>query len=298
MKEQAVGLNIYDGHQYGVLKHLIGNIIDITESDDDTLIIKGKILPSYQSKIKELLANNIPLGWSIGGNMTDYNQKDDGFEIKAFDLKEISLTGMPANWDTYGTVTTSKGVVKSKCLLGACHTILKNNGEYNMTIKEEKPEPTEESPKETGEKVPLTVEEATQLFNELMADKTEEIKSNVMEAIKQDMKKIIEEEVANAVEGKAPSKNNDDEKPSEAEAEAKALADNITKSFEELEENILKKQEDVFMKYMKESTPTRTTNPNSQKKTSTSNKFTNKDLFESMKQNKTPSLFEQLGITE
>lgn len=290
MKEQAVGLNIYDGHQYGVLKHLIGNIVSISESDDDTLIIKGKILPSYQSKIKELLENSIPLGWSIGGNMTDYKQKGGGFEINAFDLKEISLTGMPANWDTYGTVTTSKGVVRSKCLLGACHTVLKNNGEYNMTIKEDKqPEPTNEPTNDA----PLTVEDVTQIFNELQAEKEEEIKSNVLEAIKSDMKKIIEEEVANAIEGAKPSKEDDKEESKPSEDEVKALS----KSLEEFEEAMLQKQEDVFKKYMKASTPEPTPNPSSKRK-SGAKKFTNKDLFENMRANHTPTLFEQLGIQE
>lgn len=287
MKEQAVGLNIYDGHQYGVLKHLIGNIISITESDDDTLSIRGKILPSYRSKVNELLENNIPLGWSIGGNMTDYKQKGGGFEINAFDLKEISLTGMPANWDTYGTVTTSKGVVRSKCLLGACHTILKNNGEYNMTIKEDKqPEPTTEPTNDA----PLTIEDVTQLFNELQAEKEEEIKSNVMEAIKSDMKKIIEDEVANAIDGAKPS-NDADSKPSADEVKA------LSKSLEEFEEAMLQKQEDVFKKYMKQSTPEPTPNPDHKKK-SGAKKFTNKDLFENMRANHTPTLFEQLRIQD
>ena len=50
------------------------------------------------------------LGLSIGGRIKDYDQTNDGWEIKDIDLFEISLTGMPANYDTFGTVTTAKNV--------------------------------------------------------------------------------------------------------------------------------------------------------------------------------------------
>ena len=95
---------------------------------------------------------------------------------------EISLTGMPANWDTFGTIQeskTGKSIVKAKCLAGACHVIRKNNGEI-MTQNED-------LRKAEGEDV-LTKEDVVDLFNELMASQKEEI---IKEEIKDDNAKCF-----------------------------------------------------------------------------------------------------------
>lgn len=237
MKEQALGLNIYDGHNYGVLKHLIGNIIGIPDSDDDTLVIKGKILPSYREKIQELIDNHIPLGWSIGGNVTDYDNTSEGYLIKDFDLKEISLTGMPANWDTYGTVTTSKGLVKSKCLLGACHTVLKNqdpnNGVLTMT-NEEKPT---EQPQEPVVSEEIKTEIKT-IVDELWSEKEEGLIESITASVEQELKDLVHEELEKKPEPEPAeeekkgettteedeqedAKSSEEDKPEEEEDEAK-----------------------------------------------------------------------------
>ena len=212
MKNQALGLNIYDGHNYGVLKHLIGNIIGIPDSDDDTLVIKGKILPSYCEKIRELIDNHIPLGWSIGGNVTDYDNTSEGYLIKDFDLKEISLTGMPANWDTYGTVTTSKGLVKSKCLLGACHTVLKNqdpnNGVLTMTNEEKPTEQPQEEPVVSEE---IKTEIKT-IVDELWSEKEEGLIESITASVEQELKDLVHEELEKKPEPEPAEDEGEDKK--------------------------------------------------------------------------------------
>lgn len=50
MKQQAKGLNLIGDHQYG-LDNIIGTITEVADTDDDTLKIKAKILPTYSRVI-------------------------------------------------------------------------------------------------------------------------------------------------------------------------------------------------------------------------------------------------------
>ena len=144
----------------------------------------------------------------------------------------------------------------------------------------------------------LTVEEATNLFNELMADKQEEIKSQVMESIKADMKKLIDEAVAAAMEEPSNNESKDDNN-SEGGFDAKSLEEIIQKTIMEATESLEKKQEENFMKYIKNSQPTPTPKPTKKNgEGEKPKKYTNKDLYEIFKANKEPSLFDKLGIAQ
>ncbi|WP_305555321.1 hypothetical protein [Methanobrevibacter sp. V74] len=138
MKKQLLTTtkNLHGDHWYG-LEGIYGAIKEVLESDDTSLKIKADILKSKSPQIKEMLDVGVNLGLSIGGKITEYTiLEDQGWEIKDLLLMEISLTGMPANWDTYGTIQESvdKNIVKAKCLAGACHVIRKNSGD-TMTQK-------------------------------------------------------------------------------------------------------------------------------------------------------------------
>lgn len=144
MKKQAQTLNIHADHLYDI-GDVIGNILSVVETDDSLLMINFNIIPSYAVKVKELLDAGVKLGLSIGGVITNFmdNYNDDGdyigwiiYEIK---LLEISLTPVPANWDTYGTVKPSNvDFVESKCLQGACKLIRKNlENEDNNRMEDE-----------------------------------------------------------------------------------------------------------------------------------------------------------------
>lgn len=212
MKQQLTTTtkNLHGDHKYG-LDGILGVIREVVETDDDKLVIRAAIRKTYAPAIKEMLDLGVNLGLSIGGNVKEYNPIRDGWEIKDIELFEISLTGMPANWDTYGTITTSKnndngGVVESRCLAGACHLIRKQL-EVQKMPEENKPQPQNN---ENNVEV-LTVEDATNLFNELMADKQKEIANQTLETVRNEMDRVIRDTVEDIIGDKKD--DNDSEPP-------------------------------------------------------------------------------------
>ena len=187
MAEQAKELNIHGDHWYG-LEDVIGAIKESTVTDKQ-LHIKFLITKKYTPDIKDLLETGVRLGLSIGGYVTNYDEKNR--IINAIELHEISLTAMPANWDTFGTVTTSKGLVESNCLTGACYEIVKTlNGVKNMTTEETMTK-AEESEEVSG----LTKDEVIELINEYMAEKEETIATEITEKVEAQLEAIVEAKV-------------------------------------------------------------------------------------------------------
>ena len=121
LAEQVIGLNLHLDHNH----HYDGGIGVVTDAklESNSLRITAVILSEYAKGIKERLDLGMNFGFSIGG--IPIVDRSDSRKIIDFKLLEMSLTLLPANWDTFGTVET-KGIVKSKCLTGACHYILKN----------------------------------------------------------------------------------------------------------------------------------------------------------------------------
>lgn len=189
MSEQALALNIHGDHWYG-LEDVIGAIKDAS-AEDKQLHIKFLITKKHTPDIKDLLETGVKLGLSIGGYVTSYDEKNR--IINAIELHEISLTAMPANWDTFGTVTTSKGLVKSNCIAGACHAIVKNLGEEIMANEEIKTK--EETPQEGEETSGLTQDDVIELFNELMAEKEETIVQEITDKVQTQLESIAEAKV-------------------------------------------------------------------------------------------------------
>lgn len=232
MKEQLLTTtrNLHGDHRYG-LDGIYGAIKEVLDSTDDSLEISAQLRKSKSPEIKEMLDIGVNLGLSIGGKITEYTiLEDHGWEIKDLRLMEISLTGMPANWDTYGTIqeSTDKSIVKANCLAGACHVIRKNlnfNGEI-MTKKEE------DMKKE--EAAEFSKDDAVDLFNELMASKQDELVSEIAsETVKQVSKEIPGLVKAEFEKLKDSSSNNDDEGKEgdeEAEKKLKDLIENTVKS--------------------------------------------------------------------
>lgn len=210
MKEQLLTTtkNLHGDHWYG-LEGIYGAIKDVLDSDDNSLKIRAVLRKSKSQEIKEMLDIGVNLGLSIGGKITEYTILEDyGWEIKDLRLMEISLTGMPANWDTYGTIQEStdseeKSIVKAKCLAGACHVIRKNldiNGEI-MTKEDMKKEETAE----------FTKDDAVDLFNELMANKQDEIVQEVASETAKAVAKEIPALVKAEFEKLKDSSNTDEE---------------------------------------------------------------------------------------
>ena len=228
MSEQALELNIHGDHWYG-LDDVIGAIKDAS-AEDKQLHIKFLITKKHTPDIKDLLETGVKLGLSIGGYVTSYDEKNR--IINAIELHEISLTAMPANWDTFGTVTTSKGLVESNCIAGACHAIVKKLGEKTMAKEEIKTK--EETPQEGEETSGLTQDDVIELFNELMAEKEETIVQEITDKVQTQLESIAEAKVQELLEGsssdeaegddtKATSTEEEEEEEKEEEEETKSL---------------------------------------------------------------------------
>lgn len=203
MKRQLqAGLNLHGDHWYGLFDGIIGAITEVIDTDAYSLRIKAKILPKYANEIKDMLDIGVKLGLSIGGRVTEHTQLEDGgWEIKDITLREISLTGMPANWDTYGTITTSKGLVKSTCLTGACYTIMKNEVD-NMA----------ENEIET-----LTKEDVKDLINEALIPMKEEIKNDTVQSVSKQLEKIVKDAIKSASKEEEEKPEEEVEETPEAE---------------------------------------------------------------------------------
>ena len=221
MSEQALELNIHGDHWYG-LDDVIGAIKDATV-EDKQLKIKFLITKKYTPDIKDLLETGVRLGLSIGGYVTAYDEKNR--IINEIELHEISLTAMPANWDTFGTVTTSKGLVESTCIAGACPAIVKNLGEQNMTSVNKEEQNQEE------ETSGLTRDEVIELINEYMAEKEETISQEITEKVESQLEAIVEAKVQELIDEEPPEEPPADEEEEKPEDEDENEEEDETKSF-------------------------------------------------------------------
>ena len=143
-KLQATNCNIHNNHNVG-LDDVIGTVLEVLDSDSKTFKIKFSILPLFREHIEQCIDNGVKLGLSIGGTIVDYTTEDDGLKIKSMLLHEISLTPLPANWNTMGTVVREgqSDVIEAKCLNGVCKQFLKsvnhnNDVEHEETMETEK----------------------------------------------------------------------------------------------------------------------------------------------------------------
>ena len=245
MAEQAMVLNIHGDHWYD-LQDVIGAIKESTVEDQDVigaikestvedkqLKIKFLITKRHTPDIKDLLETGVRLGLSIGGYVTNYDEKNR--IINEIELHEISLTAMPANWDTFGTVVSSKGLVESNCLTGACYEIVKNlNGEI-MTKKEMNTKEEPQSQEDSG----LTEDKVIELINEYMAEKEETIVEEITGKVESQLESMVEakvqeliddeEEVPPAEDGETKAQEDEEDEDASTEEEDK---EDETKSIE------------------------------------------------------------------
>ena len=213
MAEQAMmkGLNIHGDHWYN-LADVIGAIKDATV-EDEQLKIKFLITKKYTPDIKDLLETGVKLGLSIGGYVKSYDEKNR--IINAIELHEISLTAMPANWDTFGTVTSSKGLVESNCITGACYEIVKNLNGVKMTTEEMQ---TKEETTETSDV--LTTDAVIALINEYMAEKEETIAQEITDKVEAQLGAIVDAKLEELKEEDDTPKEEEDEEVAETKAES------------------------------------------------------------------------------
>ncbi|MBQ6220035.1 MAG: hypothetical protein IJH63_00305 [Methanobrevibacter sp.] len=202
LARQVIGLNLHLDHNH----HYDGGIGVITDAEleSNSLRITAKILPEYAKGIQERLELGMNFGFSIGGLPIVSSMNHN--EINDFILLEMSLTLLPANWDTFGTVE-SKGVVKSKCLTGACHYILKDIKKEKMVDNMEKDKPLEISPE--------IKQELVDIVNEAVYN----LKPQLLEELKGDISTIVEDVVTQTVANVMPVDKDLDEEIDESSAD-------------------------------------------------------------------------------
>lgn len=217
MAEQAPNLNIHGDHFYG-LEDVIGAIKNVSV-ESDILGIEFLITKRHTPAVQDLLETGVNLGLSIGGYVTDYDETTN--TIKAIELREISLTAMPANWDTFGTVTTKNGTVESTCLSGACYNIIKTlNGDTTMT---------QETKAEESQETPITLEDVKNFLDEYMAEKEATMVEEVTNTVQANVEAIVESKVKELLDEKPEE---EEEKPAEEE-ETKADEPQVDEEEEE-----------------------------------------------------------------
>ena len=197
MKNQilSMGKNLHGDHKPFLFDGLLGAVNKVYETDDDKLKIGATILSKYARDVKEMLDIGVNLGFSVGGAMKEYTiNKSNGLDISDVYLSEVSLTAIPANIETLGTVTTQKGVVSGTCLGGICHELTKNlkknniiDGEIHMSENQNENAPTNE---ELESKIKGIVDN-------LWAEKEQGLVDTITDNVKTEIKEIVQKELEN-----------------------------------------------------------------------------------------------------
>ena len=194
MCTDAVGLPILYDHE-GKMKSIAGVVKNAYLQDND-LYLDFSILPRFQEEIKELIDFGVLLGLSIGGHVSSFDMKNG--LVEDITLVEVSLTPVPANRDTHGTVKIKQNIVTGDCLYGVCNTLIKENLEEDETIPEEiklaKPQDPEKPAEVTGEEKPeepkteedepLTIEKVKEMMDERFAEEKQSIIETVLDEVK------------------------------------------------------------------------------------------------------------------
>ena len=197
LAEQAVGINIYRDHN----RYYDGGIGVVTKAwiDDNQLWIKGIILSEFAPGIKERLDIGMNFGFSISG-FPKKQRTSEGLLIVDYDLKDITLTYIPMNWDTYGTVEyKSQNLIASNCLTGACYHAL-NDGEIMSEQEETKNEPVQEEPVELEEKdvndgaglSDAQVNQVKDIVKDVMNEYSAEVEPRIIDNLRPELESISE----------------------------------------------------------------------------------------------------------
>lgn len=247
MKKQLLTkpINLHGDHNYS-LNGVLGSVNKVFDSSNDKLHIGCRILKNHAPMVKEMLENNIALGYSIGGKPTAYTKNNvGGYGVKDLNLYEISLTPFPANMDTLGTVHVAKtGTVEGTCFAGVCNTILKNmKFEENNNMADNNPNPgNDENNEDIDSKIKNTVDE-------LWAEKQQGLCDDILEQIRAEVKDLVKDEVENLNDdGNKGNENN------EGNASSEGDEGNMAKSLDmsQLTEVINKSIQDTFGDFKKQ----------------------------------------------
>jgi len=199
--EQAIQRNLHLNHDTFDLDGIIG-VITEANVESEGVKIKARILKRFKDTLSELLDEGVKFGLSIAGKA---HYVDNSWEeIDAWDLTEISLTPIPCDQGTMGTVQVSKSVNDFiKSLYNKKHTKKQNqSGGNNM-----------------AEDQPLTQDDVIELINTAFSEQKEEL----LETIRKELEPELEE-INKRIEAleKAAEDNKPEPKPGEENEEGKA----------------------------------------------------------------------------
>lgn len=226
LAQQAPGLNLFRDHN----RHYEGGIGAIVEAwvKDKELWIKARVLKEFASGIKERLDIGMNFGFSISG-FPRKQRTPEGILITDYDLKEITLTYIPMNWDTYGTVEyKSLNLVASNCLTGACYHAI-HDGE-NMEEKENTIEEVPEEPVNEKSIAGLSDEQVTQitdLVKNMMNEFVAEFEPRVLETLESKLEGFAEAAGTKAAEETAEKILAELKATQEVEDETEAESDSV-----------------------------------------------------------------------
>ena len=187
--EQAPNRNLHLNHGYdkntpnGILfPEVVGTIVE-AEKINEGASITAVIRPEYVEPLEQILAQGIKLGFSIAGKA---HYEDNSYEqIESWDLTEISLTPLPCDMGTMGTVSAK-----------SLNNLIQKLGGEKMA---------EDTPK------PITEEQVIEIINDAFNERKEEFLEKIREEIKgeyeatfNEIKERVEAVEAKLEEGKDP----------------------------------------------------------------------------------------------
>lgn len=248
MKKQLLtsNKNLHGDHHYGLFDGLLGSIHTVIDSTNDTLEVGATVLSKYAGDIKEMLDIGVNLGMSIGGAPTEYDRnKDGGWTVKNARLDEISLTGMPANADTLGSVTAvhKNNIVEGTCFAGVCNKLLKNmeaNDDEDLKKESDDVEGNHASAPDDE-----TKNEIRTVVDELWSEKEQGVVETVTNSMERKVVDIVHETINHDKEGSNMSTEEKKEtKPNEEEEVEETTTTTQNKEEEETKEESSKKKEE------------------------------------------------------
>lgn len=245
MKKQLLtsNKNLHGDHHYGLFDGLLGSIHTVLDTDNDTLEVGATVLSKYAGDIKEMLDIGVNLGMSIGGAPTEYDRnKSGGWTIKNARLDEISLTGMPANADTLGSVTAvhKNNIVEGTCFAGVCNRLLKNmiaNDDEDLKEEESDGDDVHASAPDDETKTEIRT-----VVDELWSEKEQGVVETVTNSMERKVVDIVHETINHDKEDSNMStKEKKESKPNEEEEVEET---NTTPNNEEEKEESSKKKKE------------------------------------------------------
>lgn len=237
MKKQAIGLNIFLDHEH-IIDKIVGKVTEVIETSSDVFKIKFSVLPKYEWYISDFLENGIKLGLSIGASVLDFEDTETGWKINKVKLHEISIVGIPANWDTFGTVQTSKdlGIITAKCFNGACKQIVDNlDLQKDLDLNKEF-----EDGEEADEDGVITEEEVIKLINEALIEMKDQIITEIVSEYHLDGKELVNQtnETVEDKEDTEDTEETTDESTNSSEEDSEDKEKNLDMEKEEIVELI------------------------------------------------------------